>query len=88
MLKELAKLRTYRNRQVVLTYFEDEQMQKRNGFFFDLIALMPGKIAFWKHEKMLATIDIEESSTFYQLHDFPHYYAIETKRNRVEIYFP
>jgi hypothetical protein len=62
-LNDLSVLSNYQNRQVILNYYQDDDMMiKRDGFHFQSIQVTESALIFTKIDGMLVNIDIKRLS--------------------------
>ncbi|NSL52222.1 hypothetical protein [Calidifontibacillus erzurumensis] len=93
METEIEKIRetlsAYSNRQVVLNYYEDEELVQRDGLNFDKIIVTEKEIQFISNNKVKASIDLSLYKTFEVSNDFfKNYFALKNRENTLAIYFP
>lgn len=85
----LAEIIKYRNRQVVLNYYDnDDSLFEREGFFFDSIQIKENQLKFVQNDTYifsLSLIDYPESKIML---DFANHYAIHNNYYVIYIYFP
>ncbi|WML48744.1 hypothetical protein RCG23_00950 [Neobacillus sp. PS3-34] len=87
-MSDLSFIKNYRNRQVILNYYMDEDLLwKRDGFNFNSISIDEAFILFLKNDGEIS-ISIKEYPTFIQPSDFQNYFILLNDTNRLEIYFP
>ena len=88
-LKDLSALTSYQNTQVILNYFQDEDLlYQRDGFHFVSIQLTETALIFIKSDEISITIELKDYPQVYINTDFPNYYTLKNNRNLLEIYFP
>ena len=88
-LKDLAALTNYQNRQVILNYYQDEDLlYKRDGFYFVCIQLTNSALIFVKNDGISITIELKDYPQFSINTDFQNYYTLKNNQNVLEIYFP
>lgn len=88
MRTEVEKLTKYKDRQVVLNYYEDDALAKREGFHFSTIEIVHNQLVFHKSETSQFVINLEGYAGFTVLPDFKDYYSVYNEQDRIEIYFP
>lgn len=81
-------LESYHDRQVVINYYDDEELVERNGFSFSRIKLTEKEIAFCIPDGIDYRIPTTGYVRFQRNNQFPNYYELFYKNNRIEIYFP
>ncbi|RFB16836.1 hypothetical protein DZB84_10600 [Bacillus sp. HNG] len=87
--KELVqKLLTYGNQQVVVNWYEDEQLIARDGFFFSYIQVEDGLLIFMKDQIMKQKVPLANYETIEILPDFRDFFQLTNKSESLQIYFP
>jgi hypothetical protein len=89
-IKDLTCFEDYRNRQVILNYYHEEDfLWKREGYHFISIKVEPTQFIF-QQEQGIVTIPVEDYPTVTRNNDFQNYYIFsEPKLDvRLEMYFP
>jgi hypothetical protein len=88
-LKDLSALTNYQNRQVILNYYQDEDLlYERDCFHFVSIQLTETALTFIKSGGISFTIELKDYPQVYINTDFPNYYTLKNNQNLLEIYFP
>ncbi|MEH6991696.1 hypothetical protein V7075_03190 [Neobacillus drentensis] len=88
-LNSLSALSNYQNRQVILNYYQDEDMMvKRDGFHFQSIQGTESAIIFTKIDGTLVKIDIKDYPHACINTDFQNYFTLRNHENHLDIYFP
>jgi hypothetical protein len=88
-LKDLVVLEAFKNRQVVLNYYcDDDYLVKREGFSFQSLKLSYGSLVFTKKDETNFRITIENYPEVYKESQFPNFYVLRNNTDRLEIYFP
>jgi hypothetical protein len=88
-LNDLSMLAYYQNRQVILNYYQDEDLlYKRDGFYFHTIKVTEIAIIFTKKDGPDITIDRKDYPHAYINTDFQNYYTLKNNTDVLEIYFP
>lgn len=85
MLKDISK---YRNRQVIINEYEDEELIRRDGFMFEDILVESSRILFLKNTLFIYEFVLLNNHIVRKDKTFPNFYVIESGSNRTEIYFP
>ncbi|MFS0863254.1 hypothetical protein [Fredinandcohnia sp. 179-A 10B2 NHS] len=85
--ENLNQLLQHRNQQVIINWYEDEMLYKRDGFFFTELLHKSKQLVFMKGCVELLSLllpdEIEVSS------DFRNFYKLsETSTKVIQIYFP
>lgn len=88
-LTDLAILTNYQNRQVILNYYQDEDLlYKRDGFHFLSIQLSGSFLFFFKKDGTTVEINLKDYPSISIHTDFQNYYTFTNDEERLEIYFP
>lgn len=88
-LKDLSALTNYQNRQVILNYYQDEDLlYQRDGFHFSSIQLTETALTFIKSDGIAITIELKTYPHSYINTAFQNYYTLKNNQNVLEIYFP
>ncbi|MCH1626360.1 hypothetical protein [Fredinandcohnia quinoae] len=79
----------YKNRQVVLNWYEDDALIRREGFFFSKIVDDGKAVIFINNDnKFHFSIPYEEYTSIRILSDFRDFYQLSDQLHFLEIYFP
>jgi hypothetical protein len=85
----LQVLEIYQNRQVILNYYQDEELLiQRDGFFFHSIKQTIDSLTFFKNDGTTQSINLKEYPTNFINTDFQNYYTLRNQTDKLEIYFP
>jgi len=85
---DLICFEEYRNRQVILNYYEeDDFLWRREGFHFTSIKVDHEQIIF-KRKQGAFIVSLKEFPNVLKNHDFPNYYTFYALNSRLEMYFP
>lgn len=85
----LDHIKNYRNRQVVLNYYDDEDfLHQRDGLFFDTVEIDEHFVSFIKNGVTVYQLSRIEYPHTKVLHDFNHHYLFFNDTSHVDIYFP
>ncbi|MDM5330206.1 hypothetical protein [Neobacillus sp. CF12] len=88
-LNDLSILTNYQNRQVILNYYQDEDLlYKRDGFYFHTIKVTEIAIIFTKEDGPDFTINRKDYPHAYINTDFPNYFILKNNTDVLQIYFP
>ncbi len=88
-INDLTILQTYQNRQVILNYYQDEELLiKRDGFHFHSIKQTKDILTFFKNDGTTHTINLKEYPTNNINTDFQNFYTLRNQTDKLEIYFP
>jgi hypothetical protein len=88
-LYDLQILETYQNRQVILNYYQDEELLiQRDGFFFHCIKQTKESLSFFKNDGTTHTINLKAYPNKFLNTDFQNYYTLRNQSDKLEIYFP
>lgn len=88
-ITNLSSLVNYRNRQVILNYYDKEDfLYKRDGFHFTVIHLSAQYLSFIKANGSNYTISFSEFPTAWMNDDFQNFFILRNGTERLEIYFP
>lgn len=89
--REVAEaLSNYKNRQVVLNYYEEEELVRREGFHFEQILITKeNELVFVKDDSLILSISLQPYTMFEISHDFFHNYKLcKDTTHWINIYFP
>jgi len=86
----LSLLTTYKNRQVIINTYEDDELVARDGFFFDTIERSAVDLTFFKDGKPCFIVSLQQYPHSRILPDFSGYFQLySTEQNqKIELYFP
>lgn len=88
-LNDLTFLSNYQNRQVILNYYQDEDMMvQRDGFHFQSIQVTESALIFTKIDGTLVKIDTKDYPHASINTDFQNYYTLRNHEDHLDIYFP
>lgn len=88
-LSDFSCFAEYRNRQIVLNYYQDDDfLWKRDGFHFESVKLAEEKLIFLKKDGQVAAVHLGDFDEVVINTDFPNYYICRKYSDRLEIYFP
>jgi len=88
-LSNLSIFESYRNRQVILNYYQDEDfLWKRDGFHFDSIQFGSNQLQFIKGSESIISVPIFEYTIAVINTQFPNFFILRNGEDRLEIYFP
>ena len=88
-LSNLSIFESYRNRQVILNYYQDEDfLWKRDGFHFDSIQFGSNQLQFIKGSDSIISVPINDYKTAVINTQFPNFFILRNGEDRLEIYFP
>ncbi|MED1467836.1 hypothetical protein [Bacillus salipaludis] len=85
MPKEMTK---FHHRQVVVNTYVDEELVKRDGFWFDEMIMNGSTIAFIKEGKTVNVIELPKGIILKKEEVFKNYYSLNIENKKIEIYFP
>ncbi|MGP3560219.1 hypothetical protein [Geobacillus sp. BK01] len=90
MSEVLALFARYTNRQVVVNFYEDDELVARDGFFFDYMERSDQVLTFFKNGQARLSIPLADYPDHHVLKSFSRYYRLEHScfRRAVELYFP
>jgi hypothetical protein len=79
----------YRNRQVVVNRYEEDELMSKDGFTFHEIQVEPRRILFYKEGILISELAIDdEDISVAQSTVFPNFYIFNTPHSKLEVYFP
>jgi hypothetical protein len=81
-------LTTYRNRQVVVNRYEDDLLVSKDGYDFQELRMEQGHILFYKNQRIILDLVIDEAMSISKSAAFPNLYTFTTSVSRLEVYFP
>lgn len=84
----LHKLLQYGNQQVVMNWYEDEQLIAREGFFFSSIQIEVDLLIFIKNHEIKQKILLTSYETIEILPDFRDFFQLTSSSEVLHIYFP
>ncbi|MED4205064.1 hypothetical protein [Neobacillus mesonae] len=88
-LHDFTIFEDYRNRQVVLNYYqEDDFLWKRDGFHFETIHVNGKILLFFKKDGRTVELPLTNFTAAAINSDFQNYYIFKNGKCRLEIYFP
>jgi hypothetical protein len=88
-LEHLGCFETYKNRQVIVNFYDDEDgLLKRDGFYFDGIAVTPDSLTFFKNNSEINQINLKNYRTYIINTDFQNYFTLRNNNQWIEVYFP
>ncbi|WML56216.1 hypothetical protein [Neobacillus sp. PS2-9] len=88
-LSDLSIFESYRNRQVILNYYQDgDFLWKRDGFHFELIQIGTEQLLFLKGNDSTISVPINDYKTAVINTQFPNFFILRNGEDRLEIYFP
>ncbi|WP_026576529.1 hypothetical protein [Bacillus sp. UNC438CL73TsuS30] len=85
MPKEMIK---FHHRQVVVNTYVDEELVKRDGFWFEEMIMIGSTIAFIKEGKTINVIELPDGIELKKEEVFKNYYSLNIENKKIEIYFP
>ncbi|MBI0575925.1 hypothetical protein IEC97_01015 [Neobacillus cucumis] len=85
MPKEITK---FHHRQVVVNTYVDEELVKRDGFWFEEIIMNGSTLAFMKEGKTVNEIELTDGIELNKEAVFKNYYSLNIEKKKIEIYFP
>lgn len=86
-ISDLDHIKIYQNRQVILNFYEEELLWKRDGFYFNSLEFKNGCLVFIKNNEVCYTLSLETLPIRNSCSDFEHYFIFRNERDRVEMYF-
>lgn len=88
-LNDLTVLTKYQNRQVILNYYQEEDMlYHKDGFQFTTIQLEEDQLTFNQNNGTITTFNLKTYPEKYINTAFQNYYSLKNDSGRLEIYFP
>ncbi len=91
IITDLTIFDGYKDRQVVLNFYEDEDVLfQRDGFHFHSLEFLSEseELLFTKMDGSCCTITIKNYSDRYIDSQFPNYFVLRNGSERMDIYFP
>ena len=86
---KLDLLMLFKDRQVVVNTFIDDELKNKDGFIFDHVEILDRSITFLKDKQTVYSISLEIYPNFQALEDFKNYFSFSNDNNdKIEIYFP
>lgn len=84
MLEELSK---FHHQQVVVNTYLDDELVKRDGFWFEEIVEENGVLQFLKEGRLITNIQLE-GRLVKKEPIFKNFFTVNENLQRIEIYFP
>jgi hypothetical protein len=84
----LSGLSRFKNRQVIVNRYEDEELVSKEGYTFEEATVLPERIVFRKDDRVVLVLDIPEQASVSKPGMFPNHYVLAWNNERLEIYFP
>jgi hypothetical protein len=78
----------YKNRQVIINEYMEEELIKRNGLFFEDVLISQSSISFIKSGVTVYELILPNKHLILKDDSFPNSYIIEGEKDRIEVYFP
>ncbi|MFE8697508.1 hypothetical protein ACFYKT_14285 [Cytobacillus sp. FJAT-53684] len=88
LINQLQTLSHFNNQQVVINFYEDEELVQREGLVFESIQIEDNHLYFNKAGKILFSLQLDEYKEFLQRNEFKNYFSFINGKQRVELYFP
>lgn len=88
VLNKLYSLNQFKNQQVIINFYEKDELIQREGLFFESIQIVNRQIQFSKGGTIVLSLPFGEYMNFTQRTEFKDYYSLEKGSKRVELYFP
>ena len=88
LINQLQTLSHFNNQQVVINFYEDEELVQREGLVFESIQIENNHLHFNKADKILFSLQLDEYKEFLQRNEFKNYFSFINGKQRVELYFP
>lgn len=85
---ELDRLKQYKNRQVVVNFYEDEILTDREGLHFEWLEIQGNHLVFLKGKTVAFKVKWDDYDEFVVMGVFKNYYTLRKAQKVVEIYFP
>ncbi len=77
----------FKNRQVIINHYVDEELISRDGFFFDRVDISENKISIIRNDLPLWSINIS-SFSFHTGDSFKNFFRLLKGDVEIQIYFP
>lgn len=87
-ISKLQSLSQFKNQQVIINFYEEDELVQREGLFFESIRIGDCRIQFCNEGIIIFALPFDGCMNFTQRTDFKNYYFLEKDNNRVELYFP
>ena len=85
----LDALKLFKDRQVIVNTFINDELRNKDGFMFDHIGILDRSITFVKDKQTVYSISLEIYPYFQALEDFKNYFSFSNDNcDKIEIYFP
>lgn len=85
---DISFLKKYANQQVVINFYDDEELVKRDGIFFNRIEVTKHHLKFIREEQCELSLSIINYPTFQVNDNFKNYYTLLNESSYIDIYFP
>jgi hypothetical protein len=84
MISEIVK---FKNQQLVVNTYHEDELIKRDGFWFEKVLEDQGELKFFKEELLLLSLNMNGKEVRKEP-VFKNFYTLNENNNRIEIYFP
>ncbi|MDQ6599248.1 hypothetical protein E2K98_22035 [Bacillus salipaludis] len=84
----MPEMTKFHHRQVVVNTYVDEELVKRDGFWFEDIIMNGSILAFRKEGKTVNVIELPDGIELKTEAVFKNYYSLNIENKKIEIYFP
>lgn len=83
-------LQAYSKRQVIINFFEEEELVNREGFNFEFILVESNSLSFYRNQELICKLNLNCYTTFKKMTAFNHYFmfANQDESKIMEVYFP
>jgi hypothetical protein len=78
----------FQNQQVVLNFYENDELVQRDGIRFESVEIADQQLLFKRGETVLYSLPLNKWKTFRQRTEFKNYFILENKDAWIDIYFP
>ncbi|WP_102275254.1 hypothetical protein [Cytobacillus massiliigabonensis] len=86
-LNIINSLIQFKNQQVIINFYEEDELIQREGLFFESIQIVDYQVQFSKGGIIVFSLSFEGYMKFSQRTEFKNYYSLEKDSQRVELYF-
>lgn len=83
-------LQLFHHRQVVINFYDDDELVDRVGFHFDTMTIDTMEVRFIKNDTSIYTLQLNNDMKFVATTEFKNHYRFlqEGTAKRIDLYFP
>ncbi len=87
-LANIHSLSQFKNQQVIINFYEEDELVQREGLFFESLQIVDCLLQFSKEGMIVFALPFDGFMYFTQRTEFKNFYFLEKDNKRVELYFP